>query len=572
MLDRKNFLTEAAFQRARFDAIHSGKFELPWLFRPVRVKILMVVDGYPGAFLNISFGQSYFGLSAVLDTLANTADPWVRFDVTKAHRQTDPLGEADMEGFRFTQAGFDINQYDQVWFFGARNNEGDVDRLTDQELAIVARWMDEKKGGVFATGDHADLGASLCARIPRVRSMRKWTPAQGVPQPNGVNRHDTLLPGHDTSYTFDDESDDIPMPIEVTMFPVRSWHAFQLRSAPHPVLCGKKGIVDILPDHPHEGEAIVPSSYTQTFSFPGYTNKPEYPEKIAAPGQREPAHIIAKARVRARTTAQDPNKGQVNGKTFGAIGAYNGHASNVGRVVVDSTWHHWFDVNLIGRPGLPASNPKSQGFLASPAGETAYAEIQNYFRNVALWLNSPAKQDALFFRATWRIFQLYPLVEQLSPKLPLWELGGYALDAIGREAGQCTVRTWIIDRFERLLPEKFRIPPFDDVCLTCPPIDAFETIVMGGVVRNLLEVSEGVLPKNGIVKEEIVAKAFESGLREGVDSFAVMLDRSIDNVASLAKSLKRKDAVNLTAEQFLEATKKQETGEKTRTAKKAKKR
>jgi hypothetical protein len=163
MIDRKNFLTEATFQRARFEALHKGDLILPWLFRPVRVKILMVVDGYEGDFLNVSFGQSYFGLSAVLDTLANTADPWVRFDVTKAHRQSDPLGEADLEDFRFTQAGFDINQFDQVWFFGARanenENENDVDQLTDDELAIVSRWMDEKKGGVFATGDHDDAGA-----------------------------------------------------------------------------------------------------------------------------------------------------------------------------------------------------------------------------------------------------------------------------------------------------------------------------------------------------------------------------------------------------------------------------
>ena len=250
-ITRKDFSTEATFQRARFEALHKGDWALPWLFRPVHLKILMVVDGYVGNFLNVSFGQSYFGLSGVLDTLANTADSWVRFDVTKAHRQTDPLGEADFNAFRFTQAGFDINAYDQVWMFGARSGENDVDQLTDQELAVLTRWMDEKKGGVFATGDHADLGASLCARVPRVKSMRKWTFAQDVPSPNGVNRHDTLSAGHDVTYTFDDESDDIPMATEVEMFPVRSWHPFRHASGPHPALCGKKGIIEILPDHPH---------------------------------------------------------------------------------------------------------------------------------------------------------------------------------------------------------------------------------------------------------------------------------------------------------------------------------
>jgi hypothetical protein len=41
----------------------------------------------------------------------------------------------------------------------------------------------EQGGGLFATGDHEDLGAGMCARIPRVRSMRYWklddTPSSG---------------------------------------------------------------------------------------------------------------------------------------------------------------------------------------------------------------------------------------------------------------------------------------------------------------------------------------------------------------------------------------------------------
>ena len=49
------------------------------------------------------------------------------------------------------------------------------------------------------------------------------------------------------------------------------------------------------------------------------------------------------------TNVTDTNKGAANPKRFGAIGAYNGHCVKIGRVVVDSTWHHWFDVNLNGR-------------------------------------------------------------------------------------------------------------------------------------------------------------------------------------------------------------------------------
>ena len=41
-------------------------------------------------------------------------------------------------------------------------------------------------------------------------------------------------------------------------------------------------------------------------------------------------------------------KGVVNTRPFGAIGSYDGHRANVGRVLVDATWHHFFNVNLIG--------------------------------------------------------------------------------------------------------------------------------------------------------------------------------------------------------------------------------
>ena len=49
MLDRKDFLNDFDFNRARFDAIHRGDFHLPFIPRPVRIKILMVSDGSPGS-------------------------------------------------------------------------------------------------------------------------------------------------------------------------------------------------------------------------------------------------------------------------------------------------------------------------------------------------------------------------------------------------------------------------------------------------------------------------------------------------------------------------------------------
>ena len=36
------------------------------------------------------------------------------------------------------------------------------------------------------------------------------------------------------------------------------------------------------------------------------------------------------------------------------ISAYNGHTVDVGRVLADSTWHHWFDINITGVAAPPS--------------------------------------------------------------------------------------------------------------------------------------------------------------------------------------------------------------------------
>jgi hypothetical protein len=75
--------------RQRFEDIELGRVIPQFFLRPCRLKILMVVDGFPGSFLNVSYSHSYFGLSAVLDTLRDNPEHFVKFDVTRAHRQTD---------------------------------------------------------------------------------------------------------------------------------------------------------------------------------------------------------------------------------------------------------------------------------------------------------------------------------------------------------------------------------------------------------------------------------------------------------------------------------------------------
>lgn len=560
----------------------------PWK-RPCPQKILIVTDGYPGSFLNGSFSKYYFGLSAVIDTLLDQTEYYVKFNLTLAHRQTDdhkpnvPVSDPayqrygpNFEGFRFTTAAndiktgkaFDINYYDQIWLFGVRANVNDVFKLDDDELVILTEWM-KKGGGLFATGDHDDLGASLCARVPRASKMRMWTTifnnngqvVKSPPVPNGVNRHDTLKSGHDNTYTFDDESDDIPMDISPKFYYRWSWHPFYRTKFPHPILCGKDGVIDILPDHPHEGEVIEENQVNISETL--VNGEKEFP-KIGSLNFRP--EVIAHAHVLGDHTAMsDINKGAANSKTFGAIGAYDGYQTNLGRVVVDSTWHHWFDVNLIGRPvgylntpPFDSTNPKTLGFLGSPSGLIAYKRIQNYFINVGLWLAPKSDRLCMLNGLLWGYVVKYPAVERFSPKMPIIELGTYAKDALGKIAGQCNLRSWIFEVYPAEI-----IKTFDyfngkgpHQCLTCPPEDLLEIYALGAITRNLLELAYEIQDEsseNLKMQEKVgaeVNKRILSGLEDGFKQMITDMDASMTNSRRVLRGALKTDVASSIKKRF----------------------
>jgi len=154
-----------------------------------RINVLLVMDGIAGSAHYASFGpgdqnpdhntgDAFFGLSEFVRTLESGFLP--RFNVTKAHRDTDVNGAADVENFKFDAV--DLSVYDEIWLFGVADTGGTANPMTDSELAALTKFMNGG-GGVFATGDHADLGVELNGRLPRVRSMRKWWFPN--PGPNG---------------------------------------------------------------------------------------------------------------------------------------------------------------------------------------------------------------------------------------------------------------------------------------------------------------------------------------------------------------------------------------------------
>ncbi|WP_347986203.1 hypothetical protein [Methylomonas sp. AM2-LC] len=334
--------------------------------------------------------------------------------------------------FRFDDPSVDLHFYDELWLFGFEGVDGTGFRvgpgamtaepgaLTDSELAAITAFM-QAGGGIFATGDHDGLGSALCGRIPRVRYMRKWY-SSGDSYPGrpplavdnwsggGSGRIDTLQHGVGDStdssgnlhFFFDNQSDDIPQPLYALI-------------PSHPAMQGASGVLTIFPDHMHEGEVIAASGdqlkqtsasdTTLAFAGAGFT---EFP---SISGYREPPKVLAQVATgtpgaggtlvghvtdigEGGPTPNCENKnfssdGTVcqaipfvhNVSGVNALAAYDGATMNVGRIVTDSSFHHYLDLNLLGDP-CSIDVAKQSGFKGTPH----LAELDAFYVNLANWL------------------------------------------------------------------------------------------------------------------------------------------------------------------------------------------
>ena len=370
-------------------------------------RILIVVDGNIG----ITEDSSLFSISRVVRAVHGFKAGLASIKVTVATREgvadhnphAAPL-EFTYKGFRFDQGGAThpvLKDFDQVWLFGHRPTDADLppgEEATDaspadplfhplsgSEVSALARWMNQG-GGVFATGDHGLLGASMCRDVPRVNTMRRWKLSEGVPTHYDETRYCTHRPatveemqGID-EITFEEAEDDaVPQPLDIVPFGfIQTGHG--TKKIPHPILAHPTlGTIDVLPDHMHEGACYDPGDPAwqssghlgqASFVLDGVMHKhfPPVPNDVSRP------QVIAWG----ETPASPPlwyDSGPQPYRKVPMIVVYDGERANVGRVVVDSTWHHWFDMNLVGLEAAP--------------GQLAYQKILGYYRNVAIWLASP---------------------------------------------------------------------------------------------------------------------------------------------------------------------------------------
>jgi hypothetical protein len=431
---------------------------------PAQIKVLVVCDGNsydPDPSAAFSLGLA---LQDAFDPAHDEHPSYARFTFTKAHRGTATGVTPGFENFRFTAGS--LNDFDELWLFGFSSSAPYLSTTAPlNEPAEIHAFMD-RGGGVLAMGDHEALGLGLCGGIKRVRSMRKWwfnspPPPAGMhvaPNQFTLDRNDTQqLPSNN-------ETDAVPQPIYPNYrFFTPFWRPWWMRQKyPHPILCGPRGAITVMPDHPHEGDCILPSA----------TNAAEFTGGV-------PVEVIARGR-----NVIGRNKGGyviTDDREFGLLGVWDGHqpAANQGRIVVDSTWHHWFNMNLRG---------------LRTAGGNNYRDILAFFRNVAIWL-APKHEQAAMRRAGQRIILISPTLVETLPSLTefrperFYPLGVAARDALGRIAPQCQSAAWFFEIVSPFMPAaalKLALNDrFDGVhnLVEAAALDALATTVFGGIVN-----------------------------------------------------------------------------------------
>jgi hypothetical protein len=297
-----------------------------------------------------------------------------------------------------------------------------------------------------------------------------------------------------------------------------------------------------MPDHPHEGECFdtAPGNFQVDIS-----STTDYPTKA---GVRPLPQVIAYGH-----TLPDPPYWQAKrnthagqsmpAKRFPMISVYDGQRIGLGRVVVDSTWHHWMGMNIDTLASAAAAPAASAEAVAN------WEKVREYFVNIAIWLATAHQRRCMTkFYLTASHFA-YVGLEEFKLSDSLLERGTVLSRHLQRQMGPCWVRAFVLDLVleinpklhERLrqdyltetLPPKVVRPP-EPVCLSCPPWDVVEAHVLGGIVAaSMLDhkplVTQFMAQKKPVfsLKEKEEEALILKGARAGLVELTKVLDADL---------------------------------------------
>jgi hypothetical protein len=326
------------------------------------------------------------GVGELCKHLKAHESPLAVIDPKLMSRNSGP-NPADHAKVRLTDAL--LKEFDQVWFFGIHQENktnyslefpgggGPRSELEEDEILALEHWMsvDPNHGwpgiGVLMAGDHANpppsvvlppgsdplcppldhktflgLGRAIGKGVPRAGELRKW---EGPPTHClEDNFNSQFLPFAGDLNQPQHQMDDNPQPLILQTFDAQGNPSSA--GQPHELFKGTNGSwIRVFPDHDHEGTLALPTKFPPAV-WPNTTTVWPKPSIIAYGTDRR------------------------TGQRLDILSAYNGDAVKRGRIVADSSWHHYFNVNL--------------KFLSADQPESAAArQLGEYYRNLAFWLS-----------------------------------------------------------------------------------------------------------------------------------------------------------------------------------------
>jgi|SRR5215213_1422026 len=302
-----------------------------------------------------------------------------------------------------------LKDFDELWVFGFIELKKPPFSLEEEEITALSEWMTQG-GGVLVTGDHSITraanecdadhktffghGRAIGSCIPLAGLMRDWEgPPTACDNVDLVCRDNFNTQEGDDPDTLDSlllQLDSKPQILlkEKTTHPLFSLHL------PHdPAARIRK-----FPDHQHEGR-LIPKEELQNV----------WPKGFPLP------EIVARG-----IDKRFPEKPRI----YDLVSAFDGARAGVGRIVADSSFHHYIDTNL---NGLEALN-----CCGEPIPGSDLDQIAQYFWNLVLWL---APSD---LRKTMKL-SLLVRAALLPEVLEIWGTGAQQLAETGRRALQADV-------------------------------------------------------------------------------------------------------------------------------------
>jgi hypothetical protein len=320
------------------------------------IRVLMLADGT----LNFAAGSP----NSLL-----TAANWLRQDhldgVTITVEIYPGLQYADDNRMIFKDK-FALANFDVLMLFGSSDNGANLSLSQKFEIPAIEAAM--KSGlGVFATGDHRGMGSALCSGLRRIRDMRSGWGNKKLPVPqveSDSKRIDTRWPA-DISHPASGDELDINAKLVWPRYLGRAAVLYET-GVVHPLFAvdaQHDRAIRWLPDHAHEGicAATIEDAARLKDDFGGHDV-----EAVAwsvVPAGRAGSDLAMIALPRWTPT----------------VSVHDGHKIKLGRVVVDSTMHHWVAGNL----------------RALACNCAVARDVRNYQRNVVLWLAAEPVQKAL---------------------------------------------------------------------------------------------------------------------------------------------------------------------------------